>query len=109
MKKNILFVAIVLIVIGCSKKTIPTSEINLPQQYALMDDKATKGLNLAKSACTSCHAFQQPYNHTQKDWDNILPTMYKKANLTDTISQNRIAYFIYNNLKKPGTDLPLSK
>lgn len=70
-------------------------------QYAMMDEKATKGFNLATKYCTSCHSFRVPYDYKKEKWDKVLPIMFNKSKLTDTTQQQLINYFIYNNLQKP--------
>ncbi len=98
MKKTVLLLAVVISIIACSKKTVPTSN----SQFALMDDQAQQGYNLAKSKCASCHGFKLPYNYSKEKWDKVLPVMYKKAKMTDTTEQKLIDYFVYNNLEKPA-------
>ncbi len=109
MRKILFLSAILFSFFACSKKTIPTTTTNTSPQYALMDTKATIGFNLAKSNCNSCHSFHQPYSYAKEKWDKVLPVMYKKAKMTDTTEQQQLAYFVYNNLNKPGADLPFSK
>ncbi len=103
MKKYFLLSVIAISVVACSKKTNPTSGSGTTSQYAVMDEKATKGMNLETKYCTSCHKFRVPYNFTKSKWDKVLPTMYKKAKMTDSTQQQLVKYFIYNNLQKPAS------
>ena len=70
----------------CAKKTIPVITATPEEQIAAIKNKYTtediaKGETIYDRKCIKCHEPRQPGEFKIREWNKILPTMFKRAAL----------------------------
>ncbi len=89
----------------CAKKMSPSTKEKAKTETAEVTPKAATpeemamGKTVFTDNCGKCHKLRQPGEFTTKKWDNILPTMCKKAKLTPAQSTAVTAYVMANAKK----------
>jgi mono/diheme cytochrome c family protein len=85
--KVLLLISVVFTLWYCSAKVLPptTSElIQFKQINPEVDTSSiTKGYDIYARSCHKCHGLKTPGNFTNEEWNKILPTMAKRAKLTE--------------------------
>ena len=124
MKQTQLFVgiALVLIVVGCSKKTVATRDAPVNTTAAAPATVISEttpseplkgsgetvvadanllaaGKSVYETKCIRCHAMKPIAAFTEPRWDAILKIMAPKANLTQVEAQ-QVAAYVKTNAKK---------
>ncbi|HMG81750.1 MAG TPA: cytochrome c [Ferruginibacter sp.] len=89
MKKLVLIISLIMIIISCSHKTIPTTAIVIPKPDS---PEAMAGKEVFTAKCGTCHGLKDPADHTAQEWVPIVKEMGKKAKLNDTDKKNVLAY-----------------
>ncbi len=87
-KKYVLLAATaVLISVGCHKKMYSggnkSASSSATEKKTYTDVQLTHGKTIVSDHCDKCHELHAPSEFTVKEWGDILPSMVKKAELTE--------------------------
>jgi cytochrome c5 len=100
------FAGSVILLLACSPKLMaPTAQqITQVQQRdaSLKAEQLTAGYELYRGRCNKCHGLYNPASFDQTKWDTkILPSMSKKAKLTDDeLSRLKVYLFAFSQDKQ---------
>ena len=102
MKKLIIITLLILIVFACSRKTIASSETNIPDREKKDRPNAemvSQGKTVYNYRCGRSHSLKPVGKYTAAEWENILKVMTTKARLNETESTQVTTYVIANAKK----------
>ena len=105
MKKAIILFSVcsaVLLFSDCHKKMYPTAAKTPAEEVAYAknnysDAPRAEGKALFEKSCGGCHDLPVPGQYTVLQWDDILPKMFKKAELNYDNAGLVKAYVIFNS------------
>ena len=92
-----------LLLTQCAKKTTPTAKVKTTpaEEVAAVKAKYTpaqimSGGGISANNCGKCHEEHRAGELTVKEWDDILPKMSRKANLSSADAALLYAYMVTN-------------
>ena len=104
------FSIILLIVLSCTKKVIPSASVPVveaksspvvtavPSTPSILESTAA-GMTIYQAKCGRCHDLPVPSSYSLKKWDHIMDEMAPKAKLNDEQKANVLMY-VQANAKK---------
>ena len=105
-KATILFCTgiVILLFTNCHKKMHPTATKTPAEEvdYATnhyTEAQRSEGKTLFETTCARCHDLPVAGEYTVREWDDILPKMFRKAKLNYDDAGLVKAYLIYNAKK----------
>ena len=105
MKKYFLLFAFALVVIACSKKSIPSTTTTQTTTVTASAESIAQGKLLVEQYCVKCHKEPLPANYSVDRWNKVLPAMYSKAKLEDAAQQQLIHDYVFSILNSnPGNN-----
>ncbi|MBL0332142.1 MAG: c-type cytochrome [Chlorobiota bacterium] len=97
MKANFIFF-ISLVYIACASSIKMPTEKNLVVAKFKWEDsnleQLQRGYKLFTTNCGGCHGIPEPNNHTNKEWETIVPQMSKVSKLNDNESLDILKFII---------------
>jgi cytochrome c2 len=96
MKKSIVILVLIVFIVSCSHKTVPTTSVVIPKPDS---PEAIAGKEVFTAKCGKCHELKNPADYTPKKWISIVNEMAPKAKLDDTEKKNVLAY-VQSNAKQ---------
>ena len=86
------------LVIGCSKKSLPTIERRTDEPKApVVEIDMAYGQRVFNNACKRCHDLPKTSKYTAERWDPVLSTMIPRARLSGVEAANVRAYIKVNS------------
>lgn len=67
---------------------------NIKKQFS--QDQMERGMKLYEASCIKCHEIHEPSEFTVDKWEDILPSMSRRAHLSDDQSALVRAYLLTN-------------
>lgn len=96
MKKTGILIALIIFIVSCAHKTMPTTSVVIPKPDS---PEAIAGKVVFTAKCGTCHDLKNPGDFTAQKWISIVNEMGQKAKLNDTDKQNVLAY-VQSNAKR---------
>ena len=81
--------SIVSLLISCHKKAFPVASGKKSDNKQsevkkdLTPEQLSQGEAIFNSKCNKCHEFHEPSELTRQKWDEVLPTMLRRAKLNE--------------------------
>lgn len=90
----------ILIISSCTHKAAPVASVSMATDVKKeITGSAFAGEMTYKASCGRCHKLEDPASYTAKEWEPIMNSMAKKANLNDQQKADVTAYVVYNARK----------
>lgn len=86
---------ILIMVLGCSKKSVPTASKQskgMISAAVALSPIELEGQKIYSEKCGRCHSLKDPSEYTAKEWIPIMNSMANKARLTDAEKSSVTAY-----------------
>ena len=98
-KVSVLFILV--IAVGCSKKTLPTIERRTEEPPApVVEVNLAAGEKLFTTRCARCHDLPKTIKYTFENWQPVLSLMIPRAGLSGVDAANVRAYIKANAAKQ---------
>src|ERR1043166_5237934 len=98
MKRSIsIFLVTVFAACAATSKFAPTAE-EMPMMETKVPgityEEATAGYKLYTTHCSNCHRLHNPKEFTATKWNSILPEMFEKAKISDTVQRQSVRNYL---------------